>query len=172
MNVDQDGIRRARKSDVLWCAELMTCSEPWITLRRDRESSFDQLGDLFKELYVFVDGHEHLGFVLIDMRGTFAGYIQSLCVAPPFQNRRYGATLLQFVERRIFRDYPNVFLCVSSFNREALRFYERHGYEQVGDLRDFIIAGASELLLRKSLGPKSTFKPASASSQMKASTPW
>jgi len=45
----------------------------------------------------------------------------------------------------------DVFLCVSSFNSRAHALYNRLGYELVGELNDFVIAGASELLLRKRL---------------------
>jgi ribosomal protein S18 acetylase RimI-like enzyme len=47
----------------------------------------------------------------------------------------------------------NVFMCVSSFNIEAKRLYIRLGYEVVGELRDYIVAGHSEILLRKTIGP-------------------
>jgi ribosomal protein S18 acetylase RimI-like enzyme len=58
---------------------------------------------------------------------------------------------------RIFRESPTVFLCVSNFNTGARRLYERLGYEVVGSLRDFLVAGRAEVLLRKSRGPWSTF---------------
>jgi len=55
-----------------------------------------------------------------------------------------------------------VFLCVSDFNHGALRLYRRLGYELVGPLGDFLVPGSAELLLRKSRGPWSTFRPAAA----------
>ena len=58
-----------------------------------------------------------------------------------------------FAETRIFSRHPNVFLCVSAFNAGARRLYERLGYATVGELTDFLAAGQSEILLRKSLGP-------------------
>lgn len=151
------GIHRASASDVQWCADLMAQSEPWITLRRDRDSSLRQLGDPSKELYILVNGNDRVGFVLIDMRGAFAGYIQSVCVAPQFRNASHGAALMKFAEERILKDEPNIFLCVSSFNSDAQRFYERQNYERVGELRDFIIPGASEIILRKTTAPKAAF---------------
>jgi len=64
---------------------------------------------------------------------------------------------MPFVERRVFRERPNVFLCVSDFNKGARRFYEKLGYETVGELRDYIIKGRSEILLRKTVGPLAEF---------------
>jgi ribosomal-protein-alanine N-acetyltransferase len=150
-------IRPAVDRDVRWCAELMAASEPWITLRRDLAAALAQLGDRNKELYVAEQDEQRLGFILLEMRGAFVGYIQSLGVSPEARSRRIGAALLQFAEERIFKEQPNVFLCVSSFNAEAQRFYARHGYQQVGELTDFIIPEASEILLRKTRGPKTKF---------------
>jgi len=66
---------------------------------------------------------------------------------------RLGRQLIAFAEERIFRESPNVFLCVSSFNSDARRLYERLGYELIGELRDYLVRGSSELLMRKTIGP-------------------
>lgn len=70
-----------------------------------------------------------------------------------------GTALLSWAERRIHRESPNVFLCVSSFNVAAQRLYERLGYETVGRFADFIVQGHDELLLRKTRGPWAEFRP-------------
>jgi [ribosomal protein S18]-alanine N-acetyltransferase len=49
-------------------------------------------------------------------------------------------------------------MCVSSFNKDAARLYYKIGYEKVGDLKDFVIKGQSETLLRKTIGTLSEFK--------------
>ena len=51
-------------------------------------------------------------------------------------------------------------MCVSSFNTEAQKLYLRLGYEIVGELKDYIVAGYSEILLRKTIGPLSEFRKA------------
>jgi ribosomal protein S18 acetylase RimI-like enzyme len=65
---------------------------------------------------------------------------------------------MAFAERRILAETPNVFICVSSFNDGARRLYERLGYEVVGELKDYIVAGHSEILLRKTIGPLTGFR--------------
>ena len=57
-----------------------------------------------------------------------------------------------------FRESPNVFLCVSSFNKEAQRLYKRLGYRKVGELKDYVVKGHSEFLMRKSIGPIMGYK--------------
>jgi len=63
--------------------------------------------------------------------------------------------IMQFIEDYAFARYPNVFLCVSSFNNEAQEFYQGLGYQKVGEFPNLIMEGQSEYLLRKTVGPVS-----------------
>ena len=141
------------------CAQLMVASEPWITLGRGYDASLAVLSDETRERYLALQGKALAGFLVLDMKGAFVGYIQTVCVAPKFRNLGIGTQLIRFAEQRIFREAPNVFLCVSSFNLRARRLYERLGYHVVGELGDYLIGGQSEILLRKSLGPISNYRP-------------
>jgi [ribosomal protein S18]-alanine N-acetyltransferase len=145
------------------CARLMASSEPWRTLGRDYETSLRIVADSVKEVYVAYIGAETeavAGFLILNMTGAFVGYIQTVCVAPEWRGRGLGAIIIRFAEDRIFRETPNVFMCVSSFNTEAQRLYERLGYRRIGELTDYIVAGHSEILLRKTIGPLTNFRPA------------
>lgn len=140
------------------CALLMSESEPWLTLQRDLKSCKDAMRGDHKEVYVGTDNSELVGFAVLQVTGTFKGYIQSILIRPGHRDKGWGSTLLKFCEERIFQLSPNVFMCVSEFNTEAARLYHKLGYVKVGDLKDFIVKGQSELLLRKSIGPLSEFK--------------
>jgi len=137
----------------------MATSEPWITLGRTFDRCLATLHDDALERYVAVDDGQVIGFVLLTMRGAFTGYIKSIAVRDDQRSRGLGAQLMVFAEERIFRDSPNVFICVSSFNARANAFYRRLGYEVVGPLRDFIVSGSDEILLRKTTGPLTGFTP-------------
>jgi [ribosomal protein S18]-alanine N-acetyltransferase len=135
------------------CARMMSGSEPWVTLGRDLDSSRAVIVAPDREAYVALDGTSVAGFIVINMRGAFTGYIQSVAVRDDWRSRGLGRRLIAFAEDRIFRETPNVFLCVSSFNPRARALYERLGYEFIGELRDFVVAGHSEYLMRKTRGP-------------------
>jgi ribosomal protein S18 acetylase RimI-like enzyme len=139
------------------CAELMAGSEPWITLQRGYEESLAMFSDPEREVYVAAAGTEIAGFVILQMRGALVGYLQSVGVAPDWRGRGVGSKLIAFAEKRIFSEAPNVFILVSSFNDRARALYERLGYEVIGELKDYIVAGHSEILLRKSLSPLAAF---------------
>lgn len=145
--------RLAGDAELAECARMMAESEPWITLGRTVEASIRNLRDPGKEVYVSEDAGRTLGFVVLDLRGPFPGYIQTVCVRPDARGRGHGARLIAFAESRIFRESPNVFMCVSSFNPDARRLYERLGYTVVGELTEYLVRGHGEVLLRKSRGP-------------------
>lgn len=140
-----------------WCAQLMASSEPWLTLGRTVEQSRRSIEDSSREVYLAVQGADAVGFLIITLAGPFPGYLQTLCVSHEHRGRGVGTQLLAFAEARIFRKSPNVFLCVTSFNVDARRLYERLGYVLVGELKDFVVSGYSELLFRKTRGPLSEF---------------
>lgn len=140
------------------CARMMSASEPWITLRRSVEDCLRQLSDPLKESYVAVSHDTVAGFTILNMKGAFVGYVQTVCVAPEWRNREVGSRLLAFAEERIFTETPNVFICVSSFNPRARELYKRLGYAVVGELNAYIVAGHSEILMRKTIAPLTEFK--------------
>lgn len=139
------------------CARMMADSEPFITLQRGYEASLRLVSDPSREVYLALVESEIVGFVVLVMHGAFIGYVQSICVAPDWRNRGIGSRLMSFAEKRIFAETPNAFLCVSSFNEGARRFYERLGYEVVGELKNYLISGHSEILMRKTIAPLNEF---------------
>jgi ribosomal protein S18 acetylase RimI-like enzyme len=141
------------------CARLMATSEPWLTLGRTYEASLAIIRDPTREVFVLRDPQQRLaGFVILCLTGAFVGYIQTICIHADRRGQGLGSRLLEFAERRILSRFPNVFMCVSSFNHDARRLYERLGYRVVGELTDYIVAGHSEILLRKTVGPLTTHR--------------
>ena len=145
------------EDDARACARLMATSEPWITLGRSYEESLEIIQDPSREVYVARDEPGVAGFLILCMTGVFVGYIQTVCIDPARRGQGLGSKLVEFAEQRILRVSPNVFMCVSSFNLDAKRLYERLGYKVIGELPDYIVRGHSELLLRKTLGPLTGF---------------
>jgi ribosomal-protein-alanine N-acetyltransferase len=140
------------------CAKLMANSEPWITLCRTYNQAKKMLNDPSREVYLGFVKDELVGFVIFLMRGALVGYIQTVAVKPEWRDKGIGSKLLDFAEKKIFTRTSNVFMCVSSFNRKAQRLYQRLGYEMIGEMKDYIVPGHSEILLRKTIGPLTKFK--------------
>lgn len=147
--------------DTLACAETMVNSEPWITLGLTFEKALEISSDLSLERYIAMKGDERAGFILINTGAQFPGYIKILCVSSGFRGKGIGHRLMEFAENRIFSEFPNIFLCVSSFNTGAQRFYQSLGFHVVGELTNYLIEGHSEILMRKTIGPRSGFSASS-----------
>lgn len=135
------------------CARMMERSEPWITLGRGYQAGLSMLRDAGRERHIAVVDGAIAGFLVLAMSGALVGYLQTICVAEQARGKGIGRALMAFAEALAFARHPNLFLMVSDFNRAAQRFYERLGYERVGELRDYLIAGHSEVLMRKTRGP-------------------
>ncbi|HUJ13697.1 MAG TPA: GNAT family N-acetyltransferase [Thermoanaerobaculia bacterium] len=135
------------------CAGMMCSTDPWVTLGRSFDECLAAVRDPTQEIYLATDDGRILGFIILTMKGAFTGYIRTVCVDAEERGHGIGSRLVEFAENRIFRDTPNVFLCVSSFNPRARALYERLGYEPIGELKNYIVDGASELLMRKTIGP-------------------
>jgi ribosomal protein S18 acetylase RimI-like enzyme len=143
------------------CASIMASSDPWLKLGRGFDGCLSVIGDPEREVWLAAEGDAVRGFIVLNLHaGPVTGYIQSVCVAREARGKGLGTELVHFAEKRIFAQSPNVFLCVSSFNPKARALYERLGYETVGELRDYIVRGHSEILMRKSISPIRDFNPA------------
>jgi ribosomal protein S18 acetylase RimI-like enzyme len=140
------------------CARMMLATEPWITLGLPLNVALSLLNDSAREVHAIRDAAGVAGFVVLDMRGLVAGYIQILCVRADRRGQGIGSALIAWAENRISRESPNCFICVSSFNKDAKRLYERLGFVVVGTFPDFIVSGHDEILLRKTRGPWSEFR--------------
>jgi ribosomal protein S18 acetylase RimI-like enzyme len=135
------------------CAEMMASSDPWLHFGRTFEQCLARVTNPSSEVWVARADSVPQGFIILVLQGAFAGYIQIVFVAESARGRGLGSRLVAFAEERIFREFPNVFLCVSSYNPRARALYERLGYKLVGELDDYILRGESEFLMRKSVGP-------------------
>jgi ribosomal protein S18 acetylase RimI-like enzyme len=140
-------------AEIEQCARMMEASEPWLTLGRGYETGLAMLQDASRERHLALLDGEAAGFVVLLMRGALVGYLQTICVAPGFRGRGIGRALMEYAEALVFEQHPNLFLTVSKFNQAARAFYQRLGYETIGELEDYIVAGQSEILMRKTRGP-------------------
>jgi [ribosomal protein S18]-alanine N-acetyltransferase len=144
-------IAAAAPDDYQWCARLMASNEPWITLRRHLEECRAAVVRPGTELFVARDRDLLVGFILVASYGLAGSpYISSIAVVENARRHGIGSKLLRFAEKH-FAGRGHLFLLVSSFNQNAQDFYSQHGYELIGELKDYIVASQSEFILHKRL---------------------
>lgn len=144
-------ISTALPGDAEWCARLMASTDPWRTLGRDYAACLKRCTSPELTLLMARRAGEPCGFLLLHPTGVAASpYIASIATTAEVRGQGVGAALLATAERWL-PEARHIFLLVSSFNTRARALYERSGYRQVGEFPDYVIRGASEILMHKRL---------------------
>lgn len=137
------------------CESIIRVSDPWKRLgeRVDFQTALTASGKAALRAFVCTIAGETAGFILFTPEPVFArgGYLRAIGVAPGHRGQGIGGKLLSFAEKMTSQHALHMFLCASSFNKEAQAFYKKYGYQKVGKLKDFILPGASEYIYWKRL---------------------
>ncbi len=145
------------RSHIRACNAIVAASDPWKMLgeRVDFAGALSRENRPYNRAFVCTVQNRPAGFIIFTPQQVFArgGYIRSIGVAPAMRRLGIGRSLLSFAEKLISVQSPNVFLCVSSFNRKAQAFYKNSGYCRVGKLQNLILPGISEYIYWKRLIP-------------------
>ena len=104
-------------------------------------------------LYAALIGEECVGFAYIIPKGAFHSfpYLHIIAVKEEYRDKGIGKALLDHSERIAFEMADKFFLVVADYNPDAKRFYERNGYQQVGEISDLYRPGITEYLMAKNL---------------------
>ncbi|MDF1576510.1 MAG: GNAT family N-acetyltransferase [Bacteroidales bacterium] len=146
-------IRISTEKEKTACAEIMAGSEPWITLGIYMDHIMKILNDPLHEVFAAYIKDEIVGSMVIHTKGAFPAYLKSIAVKQGPGGQELVEQMMDFIENEIFSTYKNLFLCVSSFNTEARQFYIKLGYERIGELKDYLVEGHDEILMRKTIAP-------------------
>jgi ribosomal protein S18 acetylase RimI-like enzyme len=135
-----------------WAASLMAKSEPWTTLGVGIDQCLRACSEEENHLYIAHNNGEPVGLIILRDHGVAGSpYIKSIAVETTHRNKGIGKQLLKFAEEKYRQDARFIFLCVSSFNRKAQEFYLENNYTLIGEFKDYIVEGHSELLMQKRL---------------------
>ena len=152
VSIEQLDIQQATDEERDWAGQLLAGSEPWITLGTTPEECRKVCWDSEYILYIPHLNGNPCGLMILHPRGLASSpYIKSVIVLDAYRGQGVGARMMEFAENYFRKDSKHLFLCVSSFNKKARNFYERLGYHPVGEFKDYVIEGESELLLYKRL---------------------
>lgn len=156
----EPGIRQTTdEKDIRYCATMMLDTDPWKKLGYDIGRCMAAFEGPCREVWVLEIAGAIKGFAVLQVCGSFRGYIQTICIDNKLRGQGLGSMLLGFCESRILEFSPNIFICVSAFNKGALKLYQASGFKIVGELENFVKEGYNEILLRKTAGPLIGFKP-------------
>jgi ribosomal protein S18 acetylase RimI-like enzyme len=139
-------------SDRARLAEAIAAMPPWSAMNYPAEAMAKFLatsGDSIIRYRVAVGG-EDAGVVSVRYPWLKGPYLELLALLPKFQGQRLGTHILAWFEQEAVRqEARNLWVCASSFNQDALRLYERYGFQRVATLPGLVVDGYDEILLRK-----------------------
>lgn len=150
--MEQLKINKATPDELNWAATLLSATDPWLTLGIKPEKILESCKNPEHRVYIAHFQDNACGVIIIHPNGLAGSpYIKSIAVEKDFRSSGVGAALIQFAENQFRSTSRYIFLCVSSFNSRARAFYEKLGYTVIGEFKDYIIDGASEILMSKRL---------------------
>jgi len=149
-------IRALATADIAPLAGRLATLPLMVRYRRTREAIELDLGAALARsdgLLVWDAGSGADGLCWFQPSGTLGlgGYLKLLAIATGGEGRGAGAALLAGFEAAVATHSRHAFLLVSDFNHGAQRFYQRHGYREVGRLPALVLPDVDELVLWKRL---------------------
>jgi diamine N-acetyltransferase len=137
------------------CASLaaaIVAIEPWSVMHypADALAAFLASADGGASRYVVDVASSEAGVVSVRHPWLKGPYLELLALLPQAQNQGIGSSIMAWFESAALQHRArNLWVCASSFNARALRFYERHGFTRAAMLPGLVADGYDEILLRK-----------------------
>ncbi len=147
-------IRKIKKLTTEDVSALILNTSPWSNLgftKKDAKQMAKTSQD--RELLGAYVGRELVGFALYKFGFLGGAYLGNLVVKGSYRGHKIGEKLMRAMETQVFQKSKNLYLCVSSFNKGAQKFYRRLNYKKVGVLKALLVKKHDEYLFRKSRGP-------------------
>lgn len=125
--------------------------DPWARVGRTAsamQSFLAQVETGAKRYQIGYDG-QLAGTLVVRDPWLHGPYLHLIGLLPPYPGKGIGGLVLQWFENEARGRYRNLWLCVSDFNTNARRLYERQGYTLAANLDGLVFDGMSECLMRK-----------------------
>ena len=145
-------ITPASSDELNWAATLLPSTDPWLTLGIKTEKILESCKNPEHQVYIAHLHGKSCGVIIIHPNGLAGSpYVKSIAVEVKYRSLGIGSALIRFAEEQFRPNSRFLFLCVSSFNSRARAFYKKLGYAEIGEFKDYLIDGASEILMSKRL---------------------
>lgn len=135
-------------------AQMLAASEPWASLKFSASSLANYLvrEDAALYRYVVTVDDQVAGIICVRHPWLRGPYIELLGISPDCRGKGIGRQVLAWVEGEARRESKNLWVVASSFNHQALNFYQSVGFARIGPIQGLITPEHDEILLRKVLG--------------------
>ena len=134
-------------------AEMLSGSEPWRSLNFSASSLAHYLTreDAALLRFAIIVENRVAGVICVRSPWLRGPYIELLGLSPDCRGRGIGRQVLAWAETEARREFKNLWVLASSFNHQALGFYQSLGFRQVGTIPGLVAPEYDEIILRKVL---------------------
>jgi GNAT superfamily N-acetyltransferase len=134
-------------------AEMLAVSEPWASLKFSATSLANYLirDDAALRRYVISVDDNLAGVICVRSPWLRGPYIELLGLSPNHRGKGIGKQVLAWAETEARREAKNLWVVASSFNHQALNFYQSLGFYPIGPIQGLVTPEHDEILLRKVL---------------------
>ena len=139
--------------DIDLLASTLSCIDPWKTLEYTHEKIehyLAQESDASLHRYTLKLDQQLCGVICVRTHWLKGVYLEFLGIVPSYQRVGFGTHIMNWLEIQArLGGFSNLWVLVSGFNKNALAFYKKLGFNQIGIIDDFIKFGHVEIILRK-----------------------
>lgn len=130
-------------------ADRLAAIDPWLRLgyRTDALARYLAREDAALSRWAIGTGDTVAGVVAVRFPWLRGPYVELLAVFPEAQGLGLGAAVLGWLQRAAAHE-GNLWVMVSTVNHGARRFYQRHGFAEIGVVPGLVRAGHDEVLMR------------------------
>jgi len=134
-------------------AQMLSISDPWKKLNFSTSalSNYLMREDTSLRRYSVFENGNLVGVICVRHPWLRGPYIELLGLFPNSRGKGIGKQLIAWVETEARREAKNLWVVASSFNHQALNFYQSLGFYPIGPIQGLVTPEYDEILLRKCL---------------------
>lgn len=134
-------------------AKMLAISEPWVSLNFSATALANYLtrDDAALRRYLISVDDNLAGVICVRSPWLRGPYIELLGLSPDYRGQGIGKQVLAWAETEARREAKNLWVVTSSFNHQALNFYQSLGFSPIGPIQGLVTPEHDEILLRKCL---------------------
>jgi len=155
LNIQIEDMSRRGEGEVERLAMRIAAMDPWLRLGYSKESISVYLRNPEPDAgrLAIVVNDAVAGILCLRYPWLRGVYIEMFALIPEVQGMGVGSRMLEYIEGEFQSKTRNIWLLVSAFNGKAQGFYRAKGFLQIGKIKDFLVEGEDEILMRKTIQP-------------------
>jgi len=104
--------------------------------------------------YGAFEGKNLVGAIFVDINDRPKAWLFFFDVKENYRNQGVGKKLLEVIERKLPKDYYEIFTDCEKADKLAIKFYKKHGFKKQGKIKDWFGKGTWGIIYSKTIKEK------------------